>query len=285
MSERHGPWFLITGILVGLIIGLVYSLLINPVKYTNAAPHSLDAESKNQYRVLVAMAYAENEDKGRAEARLALLREENPERSLAVLAQQILASGGSPDQARALAKLSVDLGGMTEDLQIDQSVQEESPTPSQTVDPATPTESVNNTPTSSEQSGRLSTPLATFTPPVQAVVLPVLNDNFVLAEQEELCKSSEDSGLLIIDIVDEEGNSMPGVRINVSWDEGQDTFFTGLYPDENPGFANFEMQQGIIYDLQVGDSEEIIRNLSIPPCRKGEASGTPGGLWLKFSKG
>ena len=105
MSEKHGPWFLFTGILIGLIIGIVYSLFINPVKYTNAAPYSLDAESKNQYRVLVALAYAENEDKGRANARLALLGEENPERSLAMLAQQILASGGSPVQARALAKL------------------------------------------------------------------------------------------------------------------------------------------------------------------------------------
>ncbi len=284
MSERHGPWFLFTGILIGLILGLVYSLLINPVKYTNSAPHSLDAESKNQYRVLVAMAYTENEDKGRAEARLALLREENPERSLAVLAQQILASGGSPEQARALAKLSVDLGGMTGDLQTDQSVQEESPTPSPSVDPSTQTVPVNSTPTSSELTGRLSTPLATFTPPAQAVVLPVLDKNFLLAEQEELCKSSEDSGLLIIDIVDEKGNPMPGVRIDIVWDEGQDTFFTGLYPDEDPGFANFIMQQGMIYNLQVGGSEEIIRNLSTPPCRNGVGSNSPGGLWLKFSQ-
>jgi hypothetical protein len=285
MSERHGPWFLITGILIGVIIGLAYSLFINPVKYTNAAPHYLDAESKNQYRVLVALAYAENEDKGRANARLALLREENPERSLAMLAQQILAFGGSPDQARALAKLSVDLGGMTEDFQIDQPEQEGSPSSGQTVDPATPTITGSGTPASSEQSIRLSTPFATFTPPVQAVVLPGINDNFLLSDQEELCKSNEDSGLLMIDIVDEKGNPIPGVRIDIRWDEGEDTFFTGLYPDENPGFANFEMQQGVIYNLQVGGSDDIIRNLSIPACQKGGVSNSPGGLWLKFSQG
>ena len=78
---------------------------------------------------------------------------------------------------------------------------------------------------------------------------------------------------------------MPGVRIDIRWDDGEDTFFTGLYPDENPGFANFQMQQGVIYNLQVGGSEAIIRNLSIPPCQKGDAKNSPGGLWLKFSRG
>lgn len=129
MSERRGSLYLFTGILIGLGLGLVYSLFINPVVYTNAAPRALDQKSKEQFMVLVALAYNENEDMNRASSRLALLEVENPASALAALAQQKLARGGSPDQAKALANLSVALGGGSPAVQ-EKTIQDEaSPTP------------------------------------------------------------------------------------------------------------------------------------------------------------
>ena len=79
--------------------------------------------------VLVALAYSDNDDINRASSRLALLKEDNPASALAALAQQKLAHGGSPDQARALADLSAALGGDSPAVQ-EKTVQDEaSPTP------------------------------------------------------------------------------------------------------------------------------------------------------------
>ncbi len=45
-------------------------------------------------------------------------------------------------------------------------------------------------------------------------------------------------------VSDASGKGVPGVKIIVTWTDGSDTFFTGMYPEINPGYADFRMQAG-----------------------------------------
>ena len=70
---RRIPWYLIGGLLLGIILGLVYSWLISPIEYVDAAPSALRADFKDQYRALVALAYQADGNLGLAGARLEAL--------------------------------------------------------------------------------------------------------------------------------------------------------------------------------------------------------------------
>ena len=110
MKENRGPWYLLTGLVLGLILGLVYSWTVRPVQYVNTSPASLRTDFKDQYRALIAAAYAANGDFVRARGRLSLLQDEDIYQVLAAQAQQTLADGNSSDEARALGLLAVAIG-------------------------------------------------------------------------------------------------------------------------------------------------------------------------------
>jgi hypothetical protein len=110
MNENRGPWYLLTGLILGLIVGLVYSWTVRPVEYVNTSPASLRSDFKDQYRALIAAAYAANGDLVRARGRLSLLQDEDTYQVLAAQAQQTLADGNSSDEARALGMLAVAIG-------------------------------------------------------------------------------------------------------------------------------------------------------------------------------
>lgn len=108
--EERGPWYLITGLLLGLVIGVAYAWLVQPVEYINTSPASLRQDFKDRYRALIAAAYMANSDLVRARARLELLQEADLYQALAGQAQRTLAEGRSPDEARALGMLAVAIG-------------------------------------------------------------------------------------------------------------------------------------------------------------------------------
>ena len=108
-GEERGPWYLLTGLVIGIVLGLVYAWVIQPVKYVDTPPFSLRQDFKDRYRALIAAAYLANNDLVRAQARLELLRDENPFRTLSEQAQRTLAENGTLDEARALGLLAVAL--------------------------------------------------------------------------------------------------------------------------------------------------------------------------------
>jgi hypothetical protein len=65
VSRRRFPWYLITGLLVGLTVALVYTWLIAPVAYSGTSPASLSLADRDRYRTMIALAYASNGDLGR----------------------------------------------------------------------------------------------------------------------------------------------------------------------------------------------------------------------------
>ncbi len=108
--DERGPWYLLTGLVLGIALGLVYAWWVQPVRYTNTLPASLQAEFKDQYRALIAAAYQGNRDPVRARARLELLHDPDLYRALSEQAQRTLAENRDDPEARALGMLAIDLG-------------------------------------------------------------------------------------------------------------------------------------------------------------------------------
>ncbi len=109
MSERRGPWYLLTGLLIGLLAGLLYTWLINPVRFVDTSPDLLRSEFKDQYRSMVALSFQANLDLGRAEGRLAQLKDVDSVAELTSQAQRIRSEGGSEQEAQALTDLAMAL--------------------------------------------------------------------------------------------------------------------------------------------------------------------------------
>ena len=109
-EDERGNWYLLTGVVLGIMLGILFAWVISPVEYVDTAPESLKDEFKDQYRVLIASAYVANGDLVRAKARLELLDEADIYLVVAEQAQQMLAEGGSVEEAQALGRLSLALG-------------------------------------------------------------------------------------------------------------------------------------------------------------------------------
>ncbi len=271
-KSRQPPWFLLTGLLLGLGVGLLISVVISPVRYIETAPSSLAEEYKDSYRWLIARAYQANGDLNRASQRLALLGDANPQEGLAAQAQRMLAAGESVEKARVLADLASGLVRAAEQ-------------PAQPVATAPPAAgSQGDEPSLSAGPGQSArTPLPTFTPRANPTPLPTLGAPFVLDVQREVCGPDLPEGLLQIELKDAQGQPAAGVQILVAWDGGLDTFYTGLKPTISLGYADFVMTSGVEYSLRVGGSGETIKGLMAPQCST-DGGSYLGGLRLEFSQ-
>jgi len=77
---------------------------------------------------------------------------------------------------------------------------------------------------------------------------------------------------------------MPGVRIQINWKDGEETFFTGLKPDINSGYADFEMTAGTVYSLRVGENGETVSGLGTADCTPEGHPERAGGMVLRFTE-
>ncbi len=93
-QEERGPWFLLTGLIIGGVIGLVFAWKVSPVKYVDTQPVTLRADYKDQYRTMIALAFVADGDLPRAKARLEkALGDTDIARVLTMQAQRALAEG------------------------------------------------------------------------------------------------------------------------------------------------------------------------------------------------
>jgi hypothetical protein len=247
-DEKRSSWYLLTGLIIGLILGLVYSWWINPVKYNDTSPATLKETYKNHYRSIIAQVYSETEDLTRAKSRLALLRDEDPILELGAQAQRILAQGGPEAEARALALLAAAL----------QTAQ--TPTPGQPQPLPTLTAAATETPPLLPTQ---TLPAVTASP--QPSLTPTEIVSFELESQERLCDSALETPMLHIFVYDSDGLPVPGVALRISWMGGDEQFFTGLKPQVSPGFADYELSTEETYALTVADGSPIL-DLSAQEC-------------------
>jgi hypothetical protein len=292
-TEGRNNWYLLTGVILGLGIGLLIAWVISPVRYTDTAPASLDSTYKDEYRRTIALAYQASGNLDRARERLALLDPGGSIQILAAQAQRILAENRPPQEARVLAVLAADLGNPqaaarstpgptaqpvaaaslvtpTSRLTLAESQTAPAATTAageQTGIPAAATQgtvAAIRTPTLPPPTRTPTvTPTAppTFTPRPSATPLPVLDAPYVLTEQKEVCDGSMEADLLQIYVTGPDGEPQAGVRILVSTQEKQEVFFTGLFSEISPGYADFRMEPGTLYSLSVGEISEPLNGL------------------------
>lgn len=291
-SQRRPPLYLITGLVLGLLFGLIYSLALNPIQFARTAPRSMGEEYKDQYRVLIARAFVADGDVGRARARLDLLNDSNTVSTLAIQAQRLLTSSMDSKDAHALALLveALQQGAPANSLQPNPSPTQQ-PTevsladdppeaifsvPTVTVDAAQAVSTATPQPSPSLQPEPTSTPRFTAIP--EGVLLAV----FTLDNQKELCDTRLENIPLQIEVLDENQNPLPGIPIQVSWNGGEDTFYTGLYPERGPGYADFSMQEGQTYSIRVGERGQLVNGIKVVLCTAGDGSSYDGGWQLTF---
>lgn len=290
MRESRGSWYLLSGLIMGVVAGLVISWMLPPAAVSNSAPDSLRQDYKDAYRALVALAYDATGDQTRANARLALLADDDPAAALAAQSQRYLAEGFSYKEALALARLSSALGEVPEpaprtptaqaDLLVTVSPLDGTPEdglPSETV----PAENAATNP-AGESEATLAvtsgpsptitltrTPIPTFTPLPTITTTPTLSPPYVLKNQSLVCEPVLRNSTIQIVVTNAAGEGVPGIEVVVQWSSGEEHFYTGLKPEMGLGYADFDMTPEQTYTLHIAEGGEPVA-LFVPECAEGE---------------
>jgi hypothetical protein len=281
-KDQRGSWYLLTGLIVGLGLGLLYSWIISPVRYVNTEPASLRADFKEQYRALIAAAYLSNGDLQRARARLALLDDPDIAQTIAIQAQLALDRAGPDSEKNGLGLLASALNPASTPMvtvAIPSSTSTETPAPTNS---PTPVVVLNADVTPSATPKETRTPAATATPLPSRTPTPTPGEPFVLLEQLLVCDPGVEQPRLLIEALDAASQPVPGVEIIISSDQGEDNFFTGLKPEISPGYADYTMQPGVIYQLRLADGGEAVSGLQAQECEAEDGSRFWGALRLVF---
>ncbi|NJD59022.1 MAG: hypothetical protein C3F13_17100 [Anaerolineales bacterium] len=265
--DRRGSWYLLTGAVLGIALGLFYSWIISPVKYIDAPPYALRADFKDEYRLLVASAFLYSNDLLRARDRLVQLKDEDPVEALKRQAQQALQEGRPEAEGQVLESLAEALS------------QEISPTLSSTG--GTPISAVPTLAEPGEQAQAQQQADAR----IQATqdnrtALP--GASFALQNLQLVCNQDQNVPLIQVEVNDAAGQPVPGVEVVVSWEGGEDHFYTGLQPQLGLGYGDFGMTPGVVYSIQVSEGEQPVNDITPAECVAGDDSRYWGSWFLIF---
>jgi hypothetical protein len=258
---RRIRWsLLIIGLIAGIAGGLAYAWFVNPVNYVDISPQQLKAANQQQYVLLVSQAYLHDVDLARAQQRLAALGVPDAAGLVSRQADDAFSKGSSPDQIRALTVLAEALGGHPQSAEVFSGTAV-APGGTLTVTPtfeAIPTLTPSATP---------PPPSPTLPTPTETPVLIPTNATLKLVAIQTLCKASYPAGRLEVYVLDVSGGGIPAVKVAVTWDGGSDTFFTGLKPDVNPGYADFQMEANKTYAVTLVALADPVVGISSAPCK------------------
>lgn len=322
MREKRGrgPWYLVTGFVLGAVLGLAYAWVVDPIEYLDTAPISLRADFKDEYRALIASAYVASGDLARAESRLTLLGDGDTARVLAEQAQRAMAEGHSTQDAQALGLLALAVGqGLTPAAVT--AIPSDTPAlaPSSTISPVlTPAGSptlmttiastvtltatstieadVTATPEDNPGPGDLTTQTlapnedATQTPLPSGTPFPTRTPTatpgapFVLREQTFVCEQTIKDPLIQVFVEDIDGRPVPGVEVVVNWEEREEHFFTGVKPEMGMGYADFIMTPEVVYSLRLVAGGEIFPDLTPVECETATSTRYWGSWLLVFEQ-
>jgi hypothetical protein len=290
---RRIPWGVLLALLVGVGIGLAYAWIISPHPITNAQPSALRADFKDQYRSLIAAAYVASGNLPRAQARLSVLSDADPVDALNAQAQRMLASPQTFERADQVAALASALGAETSGA----------PIPTQTSDvpidvgntfTPTPPLSLTDIPiVLSETPDFVETPVTLAetqstvlesTPRPTSTPTPMPGKPFGLTGQETLCDSNLPDGLLQVTVSNRSRRQLAGVEIVITWDGGQEQFFTGLKPELGNGYADYLMTPDTTYTVQLAQGSDVARGVTAPTCQSPDGTTFLGSIKLTFQQ-
>lgn len=301
MSERRGHWYLITGALIGLTVGILTSWGIAPIQYSASSPSSLRPDFKDEYRYMIAAAYASAGNLGRARARLALL-DKDALQALADQSKRMLANNIAPSVVRNVSNLSAALEADTPPTEtINTPLPEpssttgaalESTSTSAAVEKPTATDTIQNTdeaptpePVATDKATATPLPPSAPTDAPHALFTPTAlsSASFNLIKTTTFCEPGL-PGLLQITLTDSNGQPAPGIELVISWAGGEEHFFSGLKPELGNGYADFVMAPNIDYALSLSNSSTRVTNLKSTSCNIKDGGTSSGGIHLEFKQ-
>ena len=270
MRPRHiVAWpLLFFGLIVGAAAGLAYAWGVSPVVEYDTEPWQLRSADKAHYVVAIMLDYSYDGDLNHAVERLLELQlEGDPIQAVANIACN-LASTGYIDSNSGLRAVRTMMTfyqlqgkqGCADTLL--PSLQE--PPPTTVVEVIIPTATfmppATKTPTPVGASGPTPTPIRLIVP------TSAPQSDYVLANISTFCSSTA-SGVIEVEVQNFDGEGVPGQQVRVRWDNGTDTFFTGLKPERGPGYGDFSITAGNGYTVDLpGRSDPISEPLSAAPC-------------------
>lgn len=238
---------LVGALVIGSALGLAYAWLIEPVTFSESSPAQVMKSYREAWLIMAAEAYAQDGDEERTLARVTALRDANLSRTLSDLFARHQATGPNPT-ARALARLADQLNLRTPGMQV---YLAEIITPAPQMIPtmamtASPRPSATSTPTVTPE------PLPTLMPTVTPV------PDYQVIDRTAECTPGNQPPQIRVMVVDQLGQGVAGKEIWITWDEGRDRFVTGLKPEIDPGYGDFDMQPDRAYNVGVDRSTSVV---------------------------
>ena len=242
----------VVAFLLGVGGGLVYAWLFAPVPETDTEPHQLHRLARAEYMVAIILRWAADDDDGAAMKALESLQlGDDVAAAVAQLACELVGRGYSEsgNGFRAIQQVvrfyqKGGASGCADALDL----------------PAVAPALVRITALPDE-------PLATATP--SGTVLPAppsITRAFQLTRLETHCDPTT-AGLIIVFVQEPNARGIRGQRLRASWDGGESDFVTGLHPDRDPGYADFAMQPGRRYRIEMPGQAPPSTSLSARSCQ------------------
>jgi hypothetical protein len=257
---------LFLGVIAGIGIGLYVAWERDPRVEFDTEPWQLTDQDRAQYITAITLNYAYDGDLSRAVTRLIALKPKgDPIQEVADVACKLATTGyvDSSSGLRAIRSMMLfyQLQGRTgcADTLIPVS---ESGTTVVNIDVPTPTVA----PPASKTPTPESTVRATPTPPRTLLPTTPPQTDFDPPVIRTYC-DTELSGLIEVFVQDFNGDGIPGQAVRVRWDGGESNFFTGLKPERGPSYADFQMEAGKGYTIDMpGRSDPSDQPLIADPC-------------------
>lgn len=263
--RRAVSWVaLLLGILLGGVGGFTLTRTLAPAEEVNTAPHQLRQENKYDYMVAVILNWAYDRNLTRTIEQLAELRlGGDPIQVVAETACELASGGyarsGSGERAiRAMIDFyqSQQRTGCADEL-LPPLLE---PTRQDVVIASTPTLPPPPTKTPTPEGQAAATP-TTF------VVVPTVEQqrDFELIRAEPFCDSNI-QGIIEIRVRQRDGSPIPGQRVRVRWEGGESIFLTGLMFERGLDYADFEMEQGRSYVVDMPEQSNPSNPLTASSC-------------------
>jgi len=287
---KRFPWDILIALLLGLGLGLAYSWLFSPRHITDATPTTLRSDFKDQYRAMVAASFSATNNLPRAQARLALFNDTNMVDTLNSQAQRMIASGEFT-LADQLALLASALENGYAELPVPEiatnNIIPQDSNPTSTVPPS-PEElpfQVTETPQPvGTEAGETQAVISNPTPRPTRTPVPTAGVPFALITEETVCDANLPDGLLQIMVFNSSRRQVPGAKIIVAWDGGEEFFFTGLKPEIGNGYADYIMTANVTYTLRLAVGSDVVTDLIAPTCQTPSGEAFLGGIKLTFQQ-
>ncbi len=238
----------IISVLLGLGVGLVIAWVVAPVQYINADPVDLRTVYKQDYLRLISAAYQADGNLQAARTHIQLLGITDLAQTFDNLIRQANSNERQFAMTVALARLAHDLG-----LKIQSAAAFLTPTP--------------------------EAPLVT----ASATPIPV---TYRVAEKITLtCADEPEDAYLRLIVRDARGRDVPNTPIEIRWETGEETLYTGLKPEQGLGYADFIAAPGK-YSAKIqnaaGDTAADLVIGTSPANCKSDRGATPRGWRIVF---